>query len=691
MLLLNPSSIAVIGASSDPKKVGHLIFRNLVMQGFNGEVFPVNPKGGDILGKPSFTSIAEIKKPVDLAVIVTPAATVCGLAEECGKKGVKTLVVISAGFAEAGEEGKKLEAELIAIVKKYKMQLVGPNCLGLIRPAIGMNASFAPHIPAAGGVALLSQSGAIGDAFIDRAESIGLKFSFFVSLGNKAMMDECDFLEIAGEDKETTVIGLYLESIRDGQRFLKLARRIGCRKPIIILKSGTSEGGRRAVSSHTGALAGSDAAVGAIVSQAGLRRAKSTEEFLDLLRTLSLQPPLLSQNIAVITNAGGPGVLAADAAERAGLVLPSLSSKQEEILKAVLPSSASTKNPIDVLGDALADRYISALKAVDADPNVDGAVVVLTPQIMTPALEIAKAIVKSRKRSSLLPIVTCFMGEAGVRDAVQFLHDHGIPNFTSPEAAVQMLGELRRKNERVCKVQRIVKLDSDRTKQAHLMLQGAEKGLLSEERTNRLLQLYRLPLPHAEVASTLSEAVKIAATIGYPVTAKISSKDILHKTDIGGVRVNLKTEDQLRTAYDEILSNVKKKAPTARIQGILIQQSLPPGSEFIAGALKDPSAGHLVMAGLGGIYTELFKDAVFRVAPVSVPDVYLMLPELKSWKLLLGMRGKAQLAIDAFAELISSLSILVSECPQISEVDFNPVLVTEKGITILDAKIMNNE
>ncbi len=688
MPLLSPQSIAVIGASADPKKVGHLIFRNLVTQGFKGDVFPVNPKGGDILGKPSFISIAEIKKSVDVAVIVTPASTVCGLAEECGKKGVKLLVVISAGFSEAGEAGKTLESDLVAIAQKYKMKLVGPNCLGLIRPKIGMNASFAPHIPAAGGVALLSQSGAIGDAFIDRSESIGLKLSLFVSLGNKAMMDECDFLEIAGEDKETTVIGLYLENIRDGQRFLKLARRIGCQKPIIILKSGTSEGGRRAVSSHTGALAGSDAAVGAIVSQAGLRRASTTEEFLDLLRTLSSQPVLPSDRIAIITNAGGPGVLATDAAEHAGLTLPPLSAKQESILKAALPPSASTKNPIDVLGDALADRYVSALKAVDADPNIDGAVVVLTPQIMTPALEIAKAIVQTRKRSSLLPVVTCFMGETGVREAIAYLHSNGIPNFPSPETAVQMLGELRFKNEHVCRVQRAVKLDSERTGKALAILQGAEKGLLSEQRTNRLLKLYHMPIPHAEVVATPADAIKIAATIGYPVTAKISSKDILHKTDIGGVRVNLKNEDQLRTACEEILVNVKKHAPTAHISGLLIQQSLPPGSEFIAGALADPSVGHLVMAGLGGIYTELFKDAVFRVAPVSVPDVYLMLPELKSWKLLLGMRGKAQLAIDAYAELISNLSLLVSECPEISEVDFNPVLVTEKGITILDAKVV---
>lgn len=689
MSLLRPESVAVIGASADEHKVGHLILRNLLTQGFKGKVYAVNPKGGTILDHEVYTSINDIPGLVDVAVVATPAATVCALAEECGKKGVKTLVVISSGFREIGVDGKAVEEKLKRVIGRHRMHLVGPNSLGFMRPGIGLNASFANRLPEAGSVALISQSGALADAFIDRSASIGLKLSLFVSLGNKVTMDESDFLEICEKDSETKVIGLYLEGIVDGLRFLALTERIGRTKPIVLLKGGITEKGRAAASSHTGALAGTDAAVEAICAQSGILRAHSTRQFLDYLRTLSQQPPLLSDRIAIVTNAGGPGVLATDAAEREGLLVPSLSPEHASALERELPPSASAKNPIDVLGDALADRYEHALNAVAQDQSIDGALVILTPQIMTPAKEVAEAVIRVEERYPLFPVIGCFMGGEGVREAIALLHAHGIPNFSCPESAMHVFVSLRRARKAQGK-QRPVALNPGRAAKAGRILLKSG-GLLNEERTAELLSLYKIPLPQGQVAKTADAAVRIAREIGYPVVAKVSSKDILHKMDVGGVIVHLQTDVQVRSAFAKIMKSVKSRAPKARVAGILIQQSLPPGNEFIVGAIKDETAGHLVMAGLGGIYTELFKDTSFRVAPVSVEQAYHMLTELKSWKLLLGLRGKPQLNIDALAELVSTVSRLVKECPQIREIDLNPVLLTEKDFIILDAKVVVGE
>jgi len=685
--LLYPDSIAVIGASADERKVGHMILKNLLTQGYRGGVYPVNAKGGTILGKEVFTAIGNIHAPVDLAIIATPAEIAEALAEECGKKGVSSLIIISSGFGETGKEGRVREENLARIAKHYDMRLVGPNCLGLMRPSIQMNASFGGRLPPPGNVAFLSQSGAIGDAFLDRAEFIGLRLSLFLSMGNKAAMDECDFLELCAEDPETKVIGLYVEDIRDGRRFLRIARHVGSAKPIILLKGGTTERGRRAVTSHTGALAGSEAAINAICAQANIDRAATTEEFLNLLRTVSQQSPLSSPHIAIITNAGGPGVLAADAAEREGLILASLTPEHEAELSALLPHAASIHNPFDVLGDALADRYESALTIIERDPNIDGAVVILTPQSMTPVKEIAEMLVNMKMLHPLFPFVACFMGEERVREAITLLHAHGIPNFSSPETALHILASLQSRERNGAPLKE-ASLNEKRAAKAMQILNGAKPGLLNEERTEQLFALYDISLPHSHIATTADEAVRLAGEIGYPVTAKVSSPDILHKMDMGGVIVNLMDERQVRGAFADIKSKAKKNAPKASVAGVLIQQSLPPGNEFIVGALKDRSAGHLVMAGLGGIYTELFKDAAFRVAPISQEEAYPMLTTLKSWKLLLGMRGKAALDVDALAGLVSTISLLVAECPVIGEIDLNPVLVNEKGFVILDAKVV---
>ncbi len=685
-MLFEPTSIAIIGASSEEKKIGHYLLKNILTQGYKGKIFPINPKHTELMGIPAYPSISAVPEAVDMAVIVTPAATVLELAKECGKKGVKSLVVISAGFAELGTpEAIEAEHALANVAKDYSMKLIGPNCLGILRPSIGLNASFALDLPATGSIALVSQSGAMAVALMDASKNLGIGYSLIASIGNKAAMDECEYLEICEKDDKTKVIGLYLESIKDGKKFAQIAARMTKSKPIVLIKSGVSKHGALAVSSHTGALAGSDAAITALCKKTGIHRAHSTEEFLNLLRTLASQPALLSRKVAIITNAGGPGIMATDAAEREGLSLPSLSPENGEKLKKLLPVAASIKNPIDVLGDSDATRYKAALEICVRDENMDGVCVLLTPQIMTPANDVAQMIIQLKKSVPLMPITTSFMGFDSVQEARHILAKGGIPCFDTPEAAMHALAALMQSAND--ESDQSIVVNTDRSSAAATLLRG-QSGLLSEDMTKKLCELYNLPLPKAAVATSADEAVAIVKQIGFPVIAKISSPDILHKTDMGGVRAGIKTDDDMRSAYAEIMQNVAKNAPKAHVTGILIQELLPAGSEFIVGGIQDPTFGPLVMVGLGGIYTELFKDTSFRLAPVTHQQSYEMMEDLKSWKLLTGMRGSAQSDIDGLAACIETIGMMMSECPMIKEIDLNPVLVREGSISIADIKIV---
>lgn len=685
-MLLTPQSIAIIGASAQPGKVGHDVLKNLKDQGYAGKLFPVNPKGGEILGITAYVDIAALPEAPDLAIVITPAATVAGILLECATKGTKNIVVISAGFKETGtDEGKAREAELATIAREHGLTLIGPNCLGILRPQVKMNASFAKDLPPAGGIALVSQSGAFAVALLDAAAQLKLGFSAVVSVGNKTVTDECDLIELLAQDPETTVIGLYLENINDGRRFREVAKRVGAIKPIVLIKAGVSSFGARAASSHTGALAGNTAAIDAVCAQANIHRATTLEEFTDLLRVLSSQPGLVSRDIAIITNAGGPGILASDAAERVGLNLPRLTSATEAELRKALPPTASTGNPIDVIGDAGLDRYQAALQACIDDPGIDGIAVLLTPQVMTPCAEVARAVVAAKRTTPLVPMTASFMGGASVEEARSILADAGIPTFDTPERAIAALAALRPHTHDNGTSAPIV--DAGRRRDAHALLAGSE-GLIDESRAQRLFTLYDLPTPHQGVAHDPEEAGRIAADIGMPLVAKVSSPDILHKTDIGGVRVGIKTPEEAVAAYGEIEKNVREHMPQARWNGVLLQRLLPPGDEFIIGGVRDPSFGPLVMVGLGGIYTELFRDTCFRMAPVSEAEAYAMLTQLKAWKLLLGMRGKAQRDIAALARTLVQVGLLLEECPQIAELDCNPVIVNDGGVSIADVKVV---
>lgn len=685
MSLFEPTSIAVIGASATEGKVGHDILKNLLTQGYEGAVFPVNPKHNEILGAKTYRSVKLIQEDVDLAVVVVPASVVPAVLHECAEKKIKNIVVISAGFGEVGTiEGKKLEEEVKSIAQTHGIHLIGPNCLGILRPSINMNASFAVKNPPEGSVALISQSGAMAVAVMDASEELGIGYSTVASIGNKAVMSESDLLQLAIDDEKTNVIGFYLESIGDGKKFLETCIRATQTKRVVILKAGTSEHGKKAAASHTGALAGTDAGVDALCAQSGALRAHTMQEFLDLLEALSTQPSLPTPHIAVITNAGGPGILATDAAERAGLKMPALDEAIEKTLREKLPAAASTGNPIDVVGDADLARYEAALEAVGNDPNIDGLAVLLTPQVMTPVHDVVTAIINWQKAHGTMPVVTSFMGDEHVREARLSLQKSNIPALETPERAIAALGALS-----AIKRKKYVTFEPDeKRKQSAQDLLKEQNGLLPEDVTVKLFSLYDIPLPAQQLAATEDEAVHIAEKIGYPVIAKISSPDILHKTDVGGIRAHLETEDDVRDAWKTIMDNVKKHNPDADVRGILIQQFLEAGHEFIVGAVQDPSFGHLVMAGLGGIYTELLQDTAFRIAPVTEEESYRLLQDLHAWNILLGARGQAQLDIEDIAKLIVSVSNLISECPQIKDLDLNPVFVREKSVIVADAKVV---
>ncbi|MCA9370340.1 MAG: acetate--CoA ligase family protein [Candidatus Peregrinibacteria bacterium] len=684
MSLFEPKNIAIIGASADKGSVGHDILKNLLTQGYEGDVFPINPKHDKLQGKKTYKSVKDVETDIDLAIIVVPAKVVPVVLKECGEKNIQNIVIISAGFAETHtDEGIRLEEEIKDIANSFSSQLsalssfnvIGPNCLGIVRPSIHLNASFAAELPPGGGVALISQSGATAVAVMDASERLGIGYSLVASIGNKTVMDESDLLEIAADDAKTQVIGLYLENMKDGRRFLKTAMR--CNKPIVLLKAGISEQGSKAASSHTGALAGNDAGIKALCSQSGIIRAENLEEFLDLLEGLSTQPRLASENIAIVTNAGGPGILATDAATIVGLRLPALSEKTEKKLREYLPETASTKNPIDVIGDAGVDRYEAALEAVGESTDIDGLALLLTPQVMTPVQEIANALIEWRKKYPMMPVVTCLMGEKNVQKQRLTIQKAGIPSYETPERAMNVLGALRPVHD--CGELSEEKKE-DRAEEATSIIE-ARNGLLDEETAQTLCNLYDIPIASGRVATTEKEALAIANDLGYPVVAKVSSPDILHKTDIGGIITNIQNDDEIKTAFHNMKNSYE-------IRGIFIQKMMEPGDEFIVGMTRDPSFGPLIMGGLGGIYTEVMHDTSFRIAPIKEEEAYHMLTQLRSWKVLLGARGKAQRDIDGLANIIVRVSQLAFECPQIQSIDCNPILVKEDTAVAIDVKIV---
>ena len=679
-----PESVAVVGAYANPVKLGHAVLKNLVEGGYaqRGKIYPINPGGGEILGLASFPSVVDVPGKIDLAVIVIHYQHVPEALRLCGEKGIPAAIVISAGFREAGMEGLEREMELIQIAHQYKIRLIGPNYLGVIDTFTPLNASFAAGTPPGGPMAFMSQSGALGTAVLDIALAGRLGLSKFASLGNKADVSEIDLLQAWVDDDHTRVIMIYSEGLPNGQEFIRVARQITYQKPVVAIKSGVTQSGSRAVSSHTGSLAGSEQAYQAAFRQAGILRADSMEALFDMALAIGYQPALTGDRIAIITNAGGPGILATDALERAGFSMARFQIETIHGLEMYLPDAASAANPVDVLGDARADRYQYALSTVAADPNVDGLLVVLTPQAMTDIEATAHAVGELTANTDK-PILACFMGEARVQGGIEILNQHGVPNYPFPERAAhafQAMAEYRRMRGRA--LPEYVRFDVDRAAVERVFSQVRSEGrvTIGDFEARAIMEAYGLKIPRSEVARDPDHAVEIASNIGYPVVLKIASPDILHKTDVGGVKVGLENSEAVRDAFELMVYRAQRYIQEARILGCLVQEMVPAGGiEVLVGMNRDPQFGPLVTFGLGGIYVETLKDVTFRVAPFSQQEVEEMLSEIRAHALLDGVRGKPAADKQAIVNALLRMGQLVVDFPEITELDINPLMVYQRG------------
>jgi acetyl coenzyme A synthetase (ADP forming)-like protein len=678
-----PESVAVIGASRNPSKLGYAVVENLIKSGYasSHKVYPINPKADEILDLKAYPSVLDVPGKIDLAVLVIPYQFVPAAMRESGEKGIPAAVVITAGFREAGHEGLLREREVLSIAKEYGMRVIGPNCLGVIDTYCPMNASFAAGTPPKGPMNFMSQSGALGTAVLDIALAGRLGFSKFVSLGNKADVSEIDLLEHWSDDPNANVLMMYIEGVPDGQRFIEVARRVGKMKPVVAVKSGVTQAGSRAVSSHTGSLAGSEQAYVAAFKQAGVIRAQTMEEMFDFSIAFADQPPLPGDRIAIITNAGGPGILATDAIERAGLRIARFENETLKALETYLPDAASAANPVDVLGDAVADRYKYAIDTVAGDPNVDGMLVILTPQAMTDITGTAEAIAGLSERWEK-PVWGCFMGEAEVAKGIDILTRQQVPNYPFPEravSAIKAMAEYRDLKAQPLPVFENFSVDKEAVAKVFEKVREDKRVTIGDFEARAILEAYGFTIPRSELAKDADEAVRIAGQIGYPVVLKIASPDILHKTDVGGVKVNLRSPEEVRDAFDLMVYRAQRYVPGAQIWGCLVQEMTAKGLEVLVGMNRDPQFGPLVTFALGGIYVEVLKDATFRVAPFSREEACAMLDEIRARALLDGVRGAPPVDKDATVDALLRIGQLVQDFPEIVELDINPLMVLEQG------------
>ncbi len=691
--LFAPKSIAVIGASNRQGSVGKAVFTNILLNEYAGTVYPVNPKDHSISGVRSYPTVQDLPESVDVAVVVVPAAVVPAVTEECGKKGVKGLIIISAGFKEVGQDGAALERQVISLAQKYSMRMVGPNCLGTINtdPEVRLNASFASQMPLEGSIAFASQSGALGEAVIDYATGEGIGFSKFVSLGNKADVNENDVLEYLRTDPKTKVILLYLEDIVDGRKFVDTVSKVTEEKPIIAVKAGVSPEGAKAASSHTGALAGSDEAYNAILKQSGVLRVESIIDLFDYARAFAKQPLPRGNRVAIITNGGGPGIMATDASVRYGLQISQFSEATKVKLRAGLPKEASVNNPIDLIGDAQSDRYELALQVLE-DESVDCGLVLLTPQAMVDLKKVAETIASVGPRAGKT-LLASILGLTDITPAVDVLESHNIPHYTFPESAVRALAAMAEYQRWVTRPRTQIKhfkIDIRRAQEVIANAKHAGLTNLPQDDALTILSAYGLPVIKTETASSKPEAIASAKRIGYPVAMKIISPDVVHKIDIGGVKLDLNSDQETSEAYDEILKNVKTRVPNARIEGVLLQEYITGGTETIIGIHRDPKFGPLLMFGLGGIYVEAYRDVSFRLAPIRELSADNMITQIRGSKILQGFRGQPPADTKAIAECIERLSQLSIELPDVAELDVNPLVAFASGCKALDARIIIN-
>ncbi len=692
--LFRPSSVAVVGASRNPGKIGFFILKNILDSGYGGRIYPVNPHADNILGLKAYSSLNSIPDDVDTAVIVVPAKYVLDIAREAGEKGIEYLVVITAGFKEIGGEGIRREKELLKIVRKYDMHMVGPNCLGIIDTHTPINMTFAQTMARKGHIAFISQSGALCTAVLDWAAQAKIGFSKIVSIGNKANLTELDFIEYFTHDPETKAILLYVESIDNGIEFVERASEVTKKKPVIILKGGVTEAGAKAAVSHTGALAGRVAAYEAGFRKAGVIMASTLSELFDYAVALASQPPPRRDGIAVLSNAGGLCILTADILVKKGLSLATFTSGTIEKLKRTLPPTAAIYNPVDVVGDADVARYLKALETLLNDERVDAVLTLLAPTALIDPLDISKGIVELRKKYPDKAILTGFVGGPSYHDAGEYLMNNKIPFYNMPERlATAVLGLVKyreyldRPRYRYVKVEDV---DRDLVRQIISVVRKDGRTVLLESEAKSIASAYGIPVPKFYLAKSPIDAVSAAEYIGYPVVLKIVSPDILHKTDVGGIRASIESSEEVEDAYEEIMMNVSKYVPRARIYGVLVEKMADKGIETIIGVTKDLQFGHLIMFGSGGIYTELFKDVSFSLIPMSREEIQDLMARTKIFNILRGYRGMPSSDIRSLEDILLRLNQLILDFPEIVELDINPLRVYEsgKGALALDIKMV---
>jgi len=711
--IIRPRSVAVVGASRQPNSIGWQIVDNLLRYGFQGAVYPINPKADFIHSIPAFPSVAAVGRPVELAVITVPKEHVLAVVRECVAAKVKGLVVISAGFKEVGKAGVERERALMEVLAGTGIRMVGPNCMGVMNTAddVRMNATFAPVMPPPGPVAFMSQSGAMGLSVLDYAASYGIGFSSFVSAGNKADVSGNDLLTYWENDPSTTTVLMYLENFGNPARFVELARRVGRHKPICVVKSGRTGAGQRAAASHTGALAGTELATEAVIAQSGVIRAQTVEELFDLAMAFSNQPLPLGNRVAIVTNAGGPGIIIADACEANGLKVTPLAPETEAELRTRLPEEASVRNPVDMIASARPESYEFALDCVLRDTNVDAAFAAFVPPLGIQTRDVAEAIVRVNARHPEKPLLAVLMGREGLPSGLEQLHDASVPGYIFPESAARALGAMwRYRQQQTDPEGRAVAFDVDDATVAGILdavtAQGG--GKVSEPDAMRMLEAYGIPVAAWEfveageagdVGGVTERAGAAAARIGFPVALKIVDPAITHKTDVGGVALNLHDEEEVTEAARRVLAagaaarrRGSDAPPSARPpSGLLVQRMALAGRETIVGLTRVPRVGPLVMFGLGGVYVEVLRDVQFRLAPLLDIDARRMIREVRMYGLLEGVRGEPPCDRDALEQILLRVSQLAMRHPRIAEMDINPLLSLADGAVAVDARFQVEE
>lgn len=694
-IFFSPRSIAVIGAS-EKAGVGRTIFYNIAKH-FKGKIFPVTPSNPTVGGLTAYKTVLDVPESVDLAVVAAPSKFTPAVMEEVGKKGIKGAIIVSAGFKEVDEEGAELERQVGQISKKYGIRVIGPNCLGIMSLSERnmMNSTFLKVTPKHGGIALVSQSGAICAATVEDAEAQDIGFSKVISIGNKVDMDESDILELLADDDDTKVIVMYLEDIRNARRFMDVSKKITIdkKKPIIVLKSGRTAEGAKAAVSHTGALGGSDANYEAAFAQCGVLRVDTMGELFDLATAFSKQP-LPKGGVVIVSNAGGPAIISTDALSKYGLHMADISSIRDAIAK-VIPHYGSPRNPVDIVGDADFVRFEKVLLEVLAHPNVGSVVAMCTPSATLNYDELARVLVKMSKQFPTKTILASLMGLAEGIENRKIMSEGGIPYYLYSEPAIRTLKamyEFAKWVQAPAAKAPTLKFNKDSSKVKYVFENVRKQGRtnLLEEEGYEVLKAYGFPTPKSALGTTGQECAKAAAEIGYPIVMKIASPDIIHKSDAGGVKVGIKNEEELRAAFRSITESARKYKSDAKIKGVLVQEMVRGAKETILGASQDPTFGPVVMFGLGGIYVEVLKDVVFRVAPINQQEAKDMVESIKTVKLLKGVRGEKPADLAAIADSLQRLSQLVIDFPEIKEFDINPLLVLEegKGARVVDARII---